>query len=44
MNIGTRKDIKGTDLTETEDIKKRQQVYTKELTRKVLMTQINMMT
>ena len=44
MNIGTRKDIKGTDLTETEDIKKRQQEYTKELTRKVLMTQINMMT
>ena len=38
------KDRNCTDLTETEDIKKRQQEYTKELTRKVLMTQINMMT
>ena len=42
-NIGTRKDIEGTDLIETENIKKRQQEYTKELTKKVLMTQIVMM-
>ena len=35
-NIGTRKDIKGIDLTKTEDIKKRQQEYTKELYKKDL--------
>ena len=31
MNIGTRKDIKGTDLTEGEEIKKKRKEYAGEL-------------
>ena len=38
--MGTIKDRNGMDLTEAEDIKKRWQEYTEELTKKVLMTQI----
>ena len=41
--IGTIKDKNGKDLTEAEEIKKRWQEYTKELYKKVLMTQITMM-
>ena len=42
--MGTIKDRNGMDLTETEDIKKRWQEYIEELhTKKILMTQINMM-
>ena len=41
--IGTKKDRNGMDLTEAEDIKKRWQEYTEELTKKVFMTQITMM-
>ena len=37
------KDRNGMDLTEAEDIKKRWQEYTKELTKKIFMTQITMM-
>ena len=37
------KDRNGTDLTETEDIKKRWQEYTEELYKKTFMTQIIMM-
>ena len=41
--MGTIKDRNGIDLTEAEDIKKRWQEYTKELHRKIFMTQIIMM-
>ena len=42
--MGTIKDRDGMDLTEAEDIKKRWQEYIEELhTKKILMTQINMM-
>ena len=37
------KDRNGRDLTEAEDIKKRWQEYTEELTKKILMTQITTM-
>ena len=39
----TIKDRNGMDLTEAEDIKKRWQEYTEELTKKTFMTQIIMM-
>ena len=38
--MGTIKDRNGMDLTEAEDIKKRWQEYTEELTKKISMTQI----
>ena len=38
--MGTIKNRSGMDLTETEDIKKKWQEYTKNYTRKVLMAQI----
>ena len=38
--MGTIKDRNGTDLTEAEDIKKRWQEYTKELTKKIFTAQI----
>ena len=38
--MGTIKDRNAMDLTEAEDIKKRWQEYTKELYRKIFMTQI----
>ena len=41
--MGLIKDRNGMDLTEAEDIKKRWQEYTEELSKKVLMTQIIMM-
>ena len=41
--MGSIKDRNGRDLTEAEDIKKRWQEYTKELSKKVFMTQITMM-
>ena len=41
--MGTIKDRNGRDLTEAEDIKKRWQEYTKELHKKIFMTQIIMM-
>ena len=41
--MGTIKDRNGMDLTEAEDIKKRWQEYTDELSKKDLMTQIIMM-
>ena len=44
--IGSIKDGNGMDLTEAEDIKKRQQEYTEELyiyIKKILMTQISTM-
>ena len=41
--MGLLKDRNGLDLTEAEDIKKRWQEYTKELHKKIFMTQINMM-
>ena len=41
--MGTIKDGNGIDLTEAEDIKKRWQEYTKELYKKIFMTQIIMM-
>ena len=37
--IGTIKDRKGMDLTEAVDIKKRWQEYTKEVYKKIIMTQ-----
>ena len=40
--MGTRKDRNGMDLTEAEEIKMRWQEYTKELYKKVLMTQKTM--
>ena len=42
-NMGLIKDINGTDLTEAEDIQKRWQEYTAELTKKIFMTEITMM-
>ena len=39
-NLGSIKDRNGMDLTEAEDIKKRWQEYTEELTKKIFMTQI----
>ena len=41
--MGTIKDRNGTDLTESEDIKKRWQEYTEELYKTVLVTWITMM-
>ena len=41
--MGTIKDRNDMDLTEAEDIKKRWQEYTKELTKKIFMTQITIM-
>ena len=41
--MGTIKDRNGMGLTEAEDIKKRWQEYTKELYKKILMTQITTM-
>ena len=41
--MGSIKDRDGMDLTEAEDIKKRWQEYTKELYKKLLMTQITTM-
>ena len=41
--IGTIKDRNGVDLTEAEDIKKRWQEYTEELSKNIFMTQIVMM-
>ena len=41
--MGSIKDRNGMDLTEAEDIKKRWQEYTEELSKKVLMTWITMM-
>ena len=38
--MGSIKDRNGMDLTEAEDIKKRWQEYTEELTKKIFMTQI----
>ena len=41
--MGIIKDRNGTDVTETEEIKKRQQEYTEELFKKIFMTQITTM-
>ena len=41
--MDTIKDRNGMDLTEAEDIKKRWQEYTKNCTKKILMTQITTM-
>ena len=41
--MGTIKNRNGMDLTEAEDIKKRWQEYTEELTKKIFMTQITTM-
>ena len=41
--MGTIKDRNCMDLTEAEDIKKRWQEYTEELSKKIFMTQITMM-
>ena len=41
--MSTIKDRNGMDLTEAEDMKKRWQEYTKNCTKKILMTQIIMM-
>ena len=41
--MGTIKDINGMDLTEAEDIKKRWQQYTEELSKNIFTTQIIMM-
>ena len=38
--MGSIKDINGTDIIEKEDIKKRWQVYTEELYKKIFMTRI----
>ena len=38
--MGSIKDRNGRDLTETEDIKKRQQEYTEDCTKKIFTTQI----
>ena len=40
QKMGLIKDRNGMDLTEAEDIKKRWQEYTEELTKKISMTQI----
>ena len=42
--MGSIKDRNGRDLTEAENIKKRWQEYTEELFKKILITQIKMMT
>ena len=42
MQMGSKKDRNGMDLTEAEDIKKRWQQYTEELYKKNFMTQIIM--
>ena len=41
--MSTIKNRNGMDLTEAEDIKKRQQKYTEELCKKIFMTQITIM-
>ena len=41
--MGTIKDRNGMDLTEVEDIKKKQQENTEELDKKIFMTQITTM-
>ena len=41
--MGLIKDRNGLDLTEAEDIKKRWQQYTEELSKKIFMTQVTMM-
>ena len=41
--MGLRKDRNDMDLTEVEDIEKRWQEYTEELTKKIFVTQIIMM-
>ena len=41
--VDTIKDRNGKDLTEAEEIKKRWQEYTEELSKKILMTWITMM-
>ena len=41
--MGTIKDRNGMDLTEAEDMKKRQQEYLEKLCKKIYMTQITMM-
>ena len=41
--MGSIKDRNGMDQTEAEDIKKKWQEYTKNCTKKIFMTQINMM-
>ena len=43
VKMGTIKDRNGMDLTEAEDIKKRWQEYTEELSRKLLMIWITLM-
>ena len=43
VKMGTIKDRNGMDLTEADDIKKRWQEYTKELYKKIFMSQITMM-
>ena len=42
VKMGSIKDRNGMDLTEAEDIKKRWQEYTEELTKKIFMTKIIM--
>ena len=42
VRIGTIQDRKSKDLTEVEEIKKRLQEYTEELSKKVLMTHITL--
>ena len=42
-NMGSIKDRNGMDLTEAEDIKKRWQEYTEELSKKIFMIKIIMM-
>ena len=42
VKMGSIKERNGMDLTEEEDIKKRWQEYTEELTKKIFMTQIIM--
>ena len=41
--MGTIKDRKNMDLTEAKDIKKREQEYMENYTKKILMTQITIM-
>ena len=43
MQMGSKKDRNGMDLTEAEDIKRRWQEYSEELYKKNFMTQIIMM-
>ena len=43
VKMGTIKDRNGMDLTEADDIKKRWQEYTKELYKKIFITQITTM-